>query len=100
MQRYEPWVGAGSKISTREAQGKVSPESGRSKRHWHPLDRRPPPNNEQIPNKLVLFKAEPGVCMLLSSSRILSMMSQILVQTRSSGPGTVLDGAKAEMPWS
>lgn len=100
MQEYEPWVGAGSKISTREAQGKVSPESGGSKRHWHPLDRRPSPNNEQIPNKLVLFKAEPGVCVLLSSSRILSMMSQIFAQSRSSGPGTVLGGAKTEMPWS
>lgn len=64
------------------------------------LDRRPLPNNEQIPNKMVLFKAEPGVYKLLQSSRILGMISQALAQARPLGPETVevcvLGGARAE----
>lgn len=102
---YEPWgVGGGRDKQQgkhqRETQGKVSPDAGWEKRHWYSQDRELSPNNEQIPNKLVLFKAEPGVHILLQSSKILTMISQTLVQVRSSGPETVeihvLGGARTE----
>lgn len=51
-------------------------------KHWHPLGRKLSPNNKQISNKLVLFKAEPGVYMLLLSSRIQSMKLQTFAQAR------------------
>lgn len=89
-------MGTSSKISSRDTRK----EKRREKRHWHLLDRRPSPNNEQIPNKMVLFKAESGVYTLLQSSRILGMISQTLAQARPLGPETVevhvLGGARAE----
>jgi hypothetical protein len=52
--------------------------------------------------KLVLFKAELGVFILLQSSRIWSMISQTLAQARLSGPESgeahVLGGARTERP--
>lgn len=98
MQGYEPWVGTSSKVNITNAR-KVFAEAGRNKRHWYP-PWEAITHNERIPNKMVLFKAKPGVYVLLLSPRIPSMPSQIMAQARPSKPGTVeahvLSGARTE----